>query len=207
VTLEQLRANPRGVHVPVHTAYRKFAQEQAHGPRGFPTPSRKVELWSETFAEHGYPPLATFDEPAISPVSQPAVAREFPLILTCAKSLRFCESQHRNIASLRGAEPDPEVELHPSTAEARGVQGGDWVVVSTPQGGIRARAKLNKNLAPDVVCGQHGWWQACPDVDQPGYPPYGPDSANLNLVLRQGPSDPVSGSAPLRASLCEIRLA
>ena len=207
VTLEQLRAQPAGVRVPVRTAYRKFAQEQESGTRGFPTPSRKVELWSETFAAHGYPPLAQFDEPAISPVSRPEVARAFPLILTCAKSLRFCESQHRNIASLRGAEPDPEVELHPSTAQARGVQGGDWVVVSTPQGGIRARAKLNKNLAPDVVCGQHGWWQAGPEVDQPGYPPYGPGSANLNLVLTQGPSDPVSGSAPLRASLCEIRLA
>ena len=84
---------------------------------------------------------------------------------------------------------------------------GDWVRIRTPEGGVRARARLNKNLAPDVVCGQHGWWQACPEVDHPGYPPYGPESANLNLVLRQGPSDPISGSAPLRASLCDITLA
>jgi hypothetical protein len=27
---------------------------------------------------------------------------------------------------------------------------------------------------------------------------------NLNLVLRQTPSDPISGSSPLRASLCDI---
>ncbi len=87
------------------------------------------------------------------------------------------------------------------------IHAGDWVTISTPHGSVRARAKLNTNLDPDVVCGQHGWWQACTDVDQPGYPPYGPGSANLNLVLRQGPSDPISGSAPLRASLCEIALA
>ena len=31
-----------------------------------------------------------------------------------------------------------------------------------------------------------------------------PDSANLNLILRQTPADPVSGSSPLRASLCQI---
>ena len=204
VTLEQLRADPAGVRLPLRTAYRKFAREEAGTARGVPTPSRKVELWSETFAEHGYPALAEYDEPAISPASRPDLAREFPLILTCAKSLRFCESQHRNIPSLRRAEPDPVVELHPSAAAARGVQEDDWVQVRTPEGGIRARARLNRNLAPDVVCGQHGWWQACPEVDQPGYPPYGPDSANLNLVLRQGPSDPISGSAPLRASLCEI---
>lgn len=207
VTLEQLRATPAGVRVPLRTAYRKFAREEGGTLRGFPTPSRKVELWSETFAEHGYPALAEYDEPAISPTSRPDLSREFPLVLTCAKSLRFCESQHRNIASLRRADPDPEVELHPSAAAARGVHEGDWVRIRTPEGGIRARARLNKNLAPDVVCGQHGWWQACPEVDQPGYPPYGPESANLNLVLRQGPSDPISGSAPLRASLCEITLA
>src|SRR5512144_251760 len=29
-------------------------------------------------------------------------------------------------------------------------------------------------------------------------------SANLNLILRQTPADPISGSSPLRASLCEI---
>ena len=120
VTLEQLRANPAGVRVPVHTAYRKFAQPDGGTPRGFPTASRKVELWSETLAEHGYPALPTYEEPAISPVSRPDLARQFPLILTCAKSLRFCESQHRNIASLRGPDPEPEVEMHPSAAGTRG---------------------------------------------------------------------------------------
>ena len=34
--------------------------------------------------------------------------------------------------------------------------------------------------------------------------PFGPGSANLNLVLRQQPSDPISGSAPLRASVCDV---
>ena len=29
-------------------------------------------------------------------------------------------------------------------------------------------------------------------------------SANLNLVLRQGPADPISGSPPMRASLCDV---
>jgi hypothetical protein len=34
--------------------------------------------------------------------------------------------------------------------------------------------------------------------------PYGPGSANLNLVLRQGPSDPIGGNSPLRSSVCEV---
>ncbi|MFF0147436.1 molybdopterin-dependent oxidoreductase [Amycolatopsis sulphurea] len=48
--------------------------------------------------------------------------------------------------------------------------------------------------------------QACPELGLAGYPPYGPGSANLNLVLPQEPSDPVSGSSPLRASVCEVTL-
>jgi len=54
------------------------------------------------------------------------------------------------------------------------------------------------------VSGQHGWWQACAELGLPGYPPYGPGSANLNLVLRQAPSDPIGGNSPLRSSMCEI---
>jgi anaerobic selenocysteine-containing dehydrogenase len=140
----------------------------------------------------------------MSPRSRPELARRFPLILTCAKSLRFLESQHRNMASLRRAAPDPQVELHPDTARARGIGAGDWVRIDTPHGSVRARARLNSGLAPDVVCGQHGWWQACAELGLPGYPPYGPGSANLNLVLRQGPSDPVGGSSPLRSSMCDV---
>jgi hypothetical protein len=51
----------------------------------------------------------------------------------------------------------------------------------------RARALDNANLAPNVVVGQHGWWQACPELGRDGYPPFGDDSANLNLALDQGP--------------------
>ena len=204
LTLDQLRAQPAGVRVPLVTRHRKYAELDGGAPRGFRTPTRKIELYSEVLADHGYSPLPRFDEPGTSPRSRPELAGRFPLILTCAKSLWFCETQHRNVAGLRRSAPDPQVELHPDTAAARGIAAGDWVRVSTPHGSVRARAKLNASLDPQVVCGQHGWWQACPDLDLPGYPPIGPGSANLNAVLRQSPSDPISGSSPLRASVCDV---
>ena len=138
-------------------------------PRGFRTPSRKVELFSEELADHGYPPLPEFEEPRTSPQSRPELAARFPLVLTCAKSLWFCETQHRNVPSLRRRVPDPQVELHPDTAQARGIAAGDWVRIETPHGSIRARAKLNASLDPQVVCGQHGWWQACAELGLPAY--------------------------------------
>ena len=206
VTLEQLRAEPAGVRVPLATRHRKYAELERDTPRGFRTPSRKIELYSEVLTEHGYPALPAYEEPRTSPRSRPELAERFPLILTCAKSLWFCETQHRNVASLRSRVPDPQAELHPEAALARGIDEGDWIRIETPHGSIRARAKLTTALDPGVVCGQHGWWQACPELGLPGYPPLGPDSANLNAVLSQGPSDPISGSAPLRASLCQVSL-
>jgi anaerobic selenocysteine-containing dehydrogenase len=200
ITLEALRANPAGVRVPLTTKYRKYAVS------GFPTPSGKVELYSATLAAHGYEPLPEFVEPLTSPRSRPDLADRYPLVLSCAKSLFFCETQHRQIAGLRKSAPDPQLEMHPATAEARGIASGDWVSLDTPRGSVRARAKLNASLDPQVVFGQHGWWQACDELGLPGYPPYGPDTANLNLVLPQTPSDPISGSSPLRASVCDVSL-
>ena len=125
-------------------------------------------------------------------------------MLTTAKSLWFCESQHRNVAGVRASAPDPQVEINPDTAASRGIAAGQWVRISTPLGSVRARAKLNTNLDAGVVCGQHGWWQGCEDLELPGYPPFTADGANLNLVLGQEPSDPVSGSAPLREAMCDV---
>ncbi len=200
ITLEELRAHPEGVRVPLTTRYRKYAET------GFATPSGKVELYSSTLAAHGYPPLPTFEEPLTSPLSRPDLAEKYPLVLSCAKSLFFCETQHRQVAALRKSSPDPQVEVHPDAAAARGIAAGDWVSIDTPHGSVRARAKLVASLDPGVVFAQHGWWEACDELGLPGYPPYGPGSANLNLVLRQTPSDPISGSSPLRASVCDISL-
>ena len=198
ITLEELRTHPEGVRVPLTTRYRKYAEA------GFATPSGKVELYSATLAAHGYDPLPAYDEPLTSPRSRPDLAERYPLILSCAKSLFFCETQHRQVAALRKSAPDPLIELHPSTAETRGIAAGDWIRLETPLGSVRARAKLNASLDPGVVFGQHGWWAACEDLGLPGYPAYGPGSANLNLVLAQTPSDPISGSSPMRAGMCEV---
>jgi anaerobic selenocysteine-containing dehydrogenase len=205
VTLEQLRADPAGVRLPLETRHRKYAATGDDGlPAGFATPTGRIELYAECFLDIGQPPLPTFTEPALSPRSRPERADEFPLVLTCHKPLHFCETQHRQVASLRRHLPDPLVQLHPGTAAARDIAEGDWVEIRTPKGAVRARAEFNDTLDPGVVSGQHGWFEACEELDLPGFPPFGPGSANLNLVLSQTPSDPISGSSPLRAQMCQI---
>jgi anaerobic selenocysteine-containing dehydrogenase len=205
ISLETLREQPGGVRVPLPTQYQKYAEANEGVPTGFATPTRKIELYSETFLEHGYPPLPDFAEPFVSPLSRPDLAVRYPLILTSAKSAQFCESQHRALPSLRRRARDPEVELHPDAAEARGIAAGDWVTIETPEGSVHARARLNESLHPRVVCGQHGWWQACPQLDAPGYDPFSADGANLNLIISNAAIDPIGGSVPHRSYLCQVR--
>ncbi len=206
VTLEQLRQEPAGVRLPVEPRHRKYTAVGEGGyPAGFDTPTGRIELYVESFLDIEQPPLPTFVEPALSPRSRPDLADEFPLVLTCAKSLYFCETQHRHVAFLRRREPDPQAELHPDTAKSRGILEGEWMEIATPKGSIKARAVFDDALAPGVVCGQHGWFEPCEELGLAGYPPFGPGSANLNLVLSQTPSDPVSGSSPLRAQVCDVR--
>ncbi len=205
VTLEQLRESPEGIRVPLKTRYRKFADRTEGRSKGFNTPSRKIEIYSETLLEQGYQALPRYEEPLVGPRSRPDLAQRYPLILTCTKDTLYCESQHRGLPSLRRRAPEPQVDLHPDAAEARGIAAGDWVMIETPKSQARARARLDPSLDPAVVCGQHGWWEACPEVDAPAYPAVGPESANFNLLIGHDEVDPVSGSVPLRAYLCELR--
>lgn len=206
LTLEALRQRPGGISVPLQARYQKFAEQENGIARGFRTPTRKIELYSETMLEHGYPPLPQYEEPLVSPLSRPDLADRYPLILTCTKHTLFCETQHRALPSLRRQQLDPEVEIHPASASERGIQPGDWVRVETPEGSIRARARLNDTLQPNVACGQHGWWQASPEIGAPGYDPFSSDGVNYNLLISNKAVDPVSGSVPHRAYLCQIRL-
>jgi len=205
VSLETLREHTGGVPLALDTRHRKYAERVDGVPRGFDTPTRRVELYSETMLDHGYAPLPDHEEPLLGHGSRPELAERFPLTLTSAKHFLFCESQHRALPSLRRLAPDPEVELHPDAAAHRGIRPGDWVQIETPRGSVRARARLNDALEPGVVCGQHGWWQACREIGAPGYDPFGPEGANLNLIVGSDAIDPVSGSVPHRAYLCEIR--
>ncbi|HEY2538800.1 MAG TPA: molybdopterin-dependent oxidoreductase, partial [Stellaceae bacterium] len=91
ITLDELRATPGSVRVPLRTRYAKHAEADVNGtPRGFATPSRKVEIYSQTFLDHGYAPLPDFEEPQIGPTARPDLASRFPLILTSAKATLFC---------------------------------------------------------------------------------------------------------------------
>jgi anaerobic selenocysteine-containing dehydrogenase len=205
VTVSALRERPAGISVPVELRYQRYAAPQGDGMVGFATPSRRVEIYAGALLEHGQAPLPDYVEPAASPVSRPDLLARYPLVLTTAKVVQFCHSQHRSLPRLRRHSPDPQIELHPSAAQARGIAADDWVVIETPRATMRARARLTGGLAPDVVCAQFGWWQACAPLGLPGYAAEGPGAANYNALIDAEVVDPLSGTVPLRSALCEVR--
>jgi anaerobic selenocysteine-containing dehydrogenase len=71
-----------------------------------------------------------------------------PLVLSCAKSLFFCETQHRQVAALRKSAPDPQIEIHPATASTRGIAAGDWIFLDTPHGRIRSPGEAQPQSRP-----------------------------------------------------------
>ncbi len=160
------------------------------GQRGeFRTPSGKIELFSETLEENGYDPVPVHHEPSQSPLSNPKMAAEYPLILTTGARLQqYTHTQFRNVPSLRRQAPDPLVEIHPDTAREYGIADGDMIAIETPKSEIKMKASLTEDLAATVVSVPHGW-----------------SEANVNDLTSLEPRDPITGYTEMKALLCRIR--
>jgi len=185
ITAAELKQHPEGI-TPKQTARPEKDDEEI----GFQTPSGKVELKSSTMAEYGYEPLPVYQEPVESPLSQPEIAHSYPLVLTSgARTIVYTHSQFRQIASLRRMMPEPLVDINPVDASERGIESGDKVEVSSRRGNIRLKAHVTEDIKAGVVNLPHGWAEA-----------------NVNALIDDTALDPVSGFAPFKAQLCQVKL-
>lgn len=156
---------------------------------GFPTPSGKMEFFSDELAAAGHDPLPTYREPKLSPVSTPEVAREFPLILTTGARLpMFVHSRTFRLPWNRQLRPDPMVDINPKDALERGIRAGDVVDLSTARNSIRVKANLTEVVAPGVVSMYHA------------YP-----EADVNLLFEPDYLDPISGFPGFKSALAQVR--
>ncbi|MFD8825381.1 molybdopterin-dependent oxidoreductase [Streptomyces sp. NPDC059605] len=198
LTVDDLRAAPGGVDVPLPMRYRKYAETTPDGQvTGFATPTGRVELYSQRLLDHGYSPVPEAGEPPTDP--------DFPLTLSCAKNGYFCHSQQRGLASLRKRSPEPLVEIGEQVAADRGITDGDMVEIATRNATVRMRARVDPGLHPDTVVAEYGWWQSTPDLALPGSDPLADGGQNYNLLVGDAAHDPISGSAPLRSTACDVR--
>ncbi len=193
VTLKELKAHPEGIILP------GSVQLSAYRESGFATPTKRLEIYSEHLMQNGYTPVPSLKKIAWLNNEEAT----YPLLLSSAKTLAYCHSQGRNIASLRRITPDPILEISLKLAENRDIKPGDWVEVSTQVGSFIARAKLSKEITADSVFAQHGWTVSSAN-DTPNHLD-DPLATNINQTIETKHSDPISGSIPLRSSWCNIR--
>ena len=169
---------------------------------GFSTPTKKFELYSTLLEKWGYDPLPQFREPPESPYSRPELFRDYPYILiTGRRQPGFFHSENRQLPWLRELHKDPVVEIHPETAEKEGIREGDWVIIESPRGKVRQRAKLFAGMDPRIVSAEHAWW--FPEKKPPSY---GWDESNINILTDNAyeTCDPAMGATHVRTLLCKI---
>jgi anaerobic selenocysteine-containing dehydrogenase len=207
LTLEALRRQPTGITVPIPIREQKYTEldPKTGQLRGFNTPTRRLEIFSSTFRKHGYDPLPVYLEPAVGPVTRSDLTGRFPLVLTCSKLIQFCHTQHRQIPMLRKQVRDPFVEIHPETAARLEIADDEWVEIESLLGSVRLKTKVTNGIDPRVVSTQHGWWEPCEELGLPGYDPFGPGGANINMTIGTETIDLISGSVPHRSYLCAVR--
>ena len=199
LTAQKLRESPGGLRVTSDTGYRKYAEADpiTGRPRGFDTPTRKIELFSTSFAIAGYAPLPEFG-------IDKETNEQYPLILTFFRDIHFCDEQHRNIPRLRRPAPEPFLEIHPVTAQEQAIGNGEWIFLETKPGKVKLKAKFNDSLHPKVVTTVYGWWQACEELKLAGYDPFHSNGANTNLLIPNTDNDAISASVAHRGQRCRV---
>jgi anaerobic selenocysteine-containing dehydrogenase len=172
-----------------------------HLSNDFDTPSGKVELYSSYLSKWGFDPIPTYREPPESPLSSPEMLKQYPLVLTSAKSGAYRHSGGRQIPSLRNSHVDPVVNINPETARQLAVNDGDWVYIETPRGRIKQKAVLTPSIDPRIIVADYDWW----------FPEKGPSTlygwkdSNINILTDSDPPyNREMGSTNLRGILCRV---
>ena len=95
----------------------------------------------------------------------------------------FLNSTFVNVKSLRAAEGEPHLDIHPLDAAARGVAHGEMVRIFNDRGTFVAKARVTDKARQGLVVGLSVWWKKLAS-----------DGKNANEVTSQRLTD--MGRAP-----------
>jgi anaerobic selenocysteine-containing dehydrogenase len=124
----------------------------------FPSPSGKVELYSQALADEGADPLPGYfghgDDARRGESFDPREALE----LITGASHHFVSSSLGNQAGLLKGEGPAFIEIHPDDAAPRGIHAGDVVHVENGRGSCRLQAVVTDAVRRGVVVSPKGRW-------------------------------------------------
>lgn len=119
------------------------------------TPSGKIELYSETLGNIGFPPLPTY-----TPLVDDGAA---PFLFLPVPNHNFLNSTFSNNAKHIQMEKAAQLHMNVADAEQLGIQHGDTVKVWNERGECEMAAYVGENVLPGVVVSQ-GLWADLPDT-------------------------------------------
>jgi len=153
---------------------------------GFPTPSGRARACAPGLALPDHVPNLE------SPERTPALAARYPLAFISPPARHFMNSTFVNVASLRAAEREPLLELHPQDAAARGIVDGQPVRVFNDRGEYHCTARVGERARPGVVNGLGVWWRKL-----------GRNGTNVNELTSQALTD-LGGGATFYDCLVDV---
>ncbi len=188
-------------------AFYKYANELPNGEvRGFATLSRKAEIFPSLLEDLGYDPLPYYREPIESPLSNPELAKKYPLRLTTGG--RFVPMFHSEFRvpgyGMRSMWPYPTCQLNVTDARDLGIRDGDWVWIETERGRIRQKAKLEFSMKPGVVSIQPSWWYPELPAEEPWSQGVFESNANVLTNDSYDALDEMAGQWVTRGMLCRV---
>lgn len=161
---------------------------------GFPTPSGKLEFFSERMAEAGLDPVAGYTPPYEMVQQDTPLAHQYPLALIAAADHYFINSLFANVpAQMKRAGP-PTIRMNPDDAAPRRLESGDTVRVFNSRGSFIATAEITDRVRKGVVASTKGRW-----------PRYTESRATVNATVDERDSD-MGGGAVFHDNRVEVEM-
>jgi anaerobic selenocysteine-containing dehydrogenase len=138
----------------------RLGQPQPWAPlaHGFPSPSGRLEFYSERAAAAGLDPLPAYTPPYEAADVDADLGRRFPLALIAPAGPHFLNTEFSNLPALRDKAGPQRVLLHAEDAATRGLTDGDVARVFNDRGDYLARVEISDRVPPGVAGGAKGHW-------------------------------------------------
>jgi anaerobic selenocysteine-containing dehydrogenase len=127
----------------------QYVKAKAAFPAVFPTPSGKIELYSEQMKADGHPALPTY-----IPIVKDG---DFPYSYVPAPNQHFLNSTFSNNPKHMDLENKPRLYMNELDAIKEGVADGDMVRIWNHRGECRLKASVGDTVLPGVLASQGLW--------------------------------------------------
>jgi len=87
------------------------------------------------------------------------LAARYPLAIISPPARNFLNSTFVNVRSLRDAEGEPTLQMHPQDAAARAIRDGDRARVFNDRGELDLAVRVTDRARPGVVVALSVWWK------------------------------------------------